>query len=313
MSRIKIKTGNDSPDTVCNAIMSSEKLWLQSQGFDPEGTLSEPIFSQRLRLDGFEESDGKTTAMFEACLAGRIDVCKWLHSRGAQYMVTKSDPFGSTPMIVACLYGHLDVAKWLFRVGAAADTRTMDNQGVTPMSWACSGGFLSIVEWLWEEGGASDDVRLSVEARRLGVWSPLRRAAMAQHTHIAVWLIKNGAVNSANGHVDAAILRSDLSGFELEHNFWALLAHSLEDLVVDHRNFVSLVLPGAMSVAPEYDCVASSNPALRTSLRKMCCETALLRLVADFAGVLRGRHLRNVQESLVCLRQWIIDTSPFGL
>ena len=98
-----------------------------------------------------------------ACDLGELEVCKWLHARGAD--VRKSGARnGITPMIIACERGHLDVCQWLYEVGAAADIRKCENFGFTPMMWACQAGQLSVCKWLFEMGAAADVTGRSMEA-----------------------------------------------------------------------------------------------------------------------------------------------------
>ena len=58
-----------------------------------------------------------STAMYEACAAGELDICKWLLGHGAAKTLRSPNTNGCTPMYVACSHGHLEVAKWLLEVG----------------------------------------------------------------------------------------------------------------------------------------------------------------------------------------------------
>ena len=137
----------------CEAIIAAKEegaaaeAWLREKGFDPDGDLCEAIENQR------DYDEGETTAIYEACHAGELYVCKYLFDHGAASTIRAScGEDGSTPMSIACEEGHLDVAQWLFEVGAAEDIRTKNNGGRTPLLSACLGGSLDVVQWLFEVG-----------------------------------------------------------------------------------------------------------------------------------------------------------------
>ena len=165
-------------------------------------------------------------------------------------------------MLVACGKGHLDVAQWLFKVGAAADIRTKSNDGFTPMFVACHQGHLDVAQWLLLQGAADGD----------------------------------------DGHVDSVILHDNAP----EENRPALRA-SLLNLATTHATFVSTMLPTTTRFRalpqPTQEktrsakrLAAAARPCALVALRGH--EETLLVLIADFAGVVRGRQLRNSQEVL---------------
>ena len=250
------------------------------------------------------------TPMHLVCFSGRLDVAKWLFKvSGAIEVVRAQNDDGSTPMIVACRAGRLDVAKWLFAVGAAADIRTRNVDGFTPMYVACSDGHLDVATWLFEVGAAED---IHSPTDKFGdIDTPMHAACIFDHYDVARWLLLQGTANNDKGHVDQAILRD----FIPRHwpGLCAALEYSLRVLVEEHRNFTSVVLtatrfhaevvtePKRRSIVAADKC-NHKNGLYGCMLTRLCGhEGSLLCLISDFAGVLRGRPLRNAREALSCL------------
>ena len=102
------------------------RAWLRKMGFDPDGDLCSPQPSKR-------NPEVVSTAMYEACAAGGLDICFWLVGHGAAKTLRTSSSSGATPMFIACQEGHLEVAKWLLEVGGAEDVRTPNSSGAAPM------------------------------------------------------------------------------------------------------------------------------------------------------------------------------------
>ena len=98
-----------------------------------------------------------------------------------------------------------------------------------------------------------------------------------------VWIL-NGAANGDDGHVDQAILQDN---YGRHASLRALLLAAFQESVTVHATFVALVLR-----APPV------GPAPRALALLRGHSGMLLRRVADFVGVVRGRQLRNVREAL---------------
>ena len=162
-------------------------------------------------------------------------------------------------MVVACGEGHLQVAKWLFDVGAADDIKAADDYGQHP--------FLQI---------ACDKDRL----------------------HVSQWLILAGSANNpVTGHVDASTLSRGVP-----EEYRPAIASSLRSLVHDHAVFTRTVVPATCLVRTPAALVAANK---RQGIARACLllrlvghEETLLSLVADFAGIVRGRKLRNAREAI---------------
>lgn len=202
-------------------------------------------------------------ALHEAASSGELDVCRFLwekHSGAASIIRAKSD-HGETPLWNASLSGHLHVAKWLFDVGAAEDITTEDG---------CYN-------------------------------SPLRVACDEYHLDMAQWLVLQGAANGADGHVFDTCLISDV------HLFHVHLQGALELLVEARDVFASTVLIATRSRSRTAAAIWPSFSRAPKSSRSgpPHCALALLRgledsvlaHVADFAGIVKGRQLRNAREA----------------
>ena len=75
----------------------------------------------------------------------------------------------------------------------------------------------------------------------------------------------------------------------------ASLSGGLSELLLLRSNFVSIVLPATASLGDE-----NLPPASRSTLRILQGnEASLLKIISDFAGVVRGRELRNAREAAV--------------
>ena len=254
--------------------------WLREQGFDPTGNLNEALFTN---LNPWRTS----TAMFEAASAGEIGVCLFLHSHGAAASVRTKNSNGRTPLYAACFRGHLGVVKWLCTVGALDDIHTKDLFGRTTMLAACSRGHLHVAKWLFNNGAARD-----IRTADIVYGAPLRAACEQKHLNIVLWLVLHGAANDVNsGHVNQEVLQSTQRGIEaLDFRDRVRLRASLTSLIADNAHFSSLVL-----TAMHFDGSATSA----RPISRLCGhEETLLVVIADFAGILRGRLLRNAREVL---------------
>jgi len=168
------------------------------------------------------------------------------------------------------MHGRLDVAKWIFERGAATDISGANNLGVTPL-------------------------RLSSR-------------------DVQVWLLLQGAASGTDGQVDKGTTRREVTLYARP-----ALRDPLAEILNNHFTFTSLVLAAirfGLEVANLRAITAVSGTSVATRTRKKekskqalrlprgCAlpllrghEDTLLRLIADFAGVVRGRQLRNAREA----------------
>lgn len=231
-------------------------------------------------VNTFEEN-----AMTLACEYGDLSVVEWLHQRGLGVRTTNK--IGQTPLMLACSNGHLKLARWLFDHGAHLDIDLPDFRGVTALGRACIVGALDVAKWLYAEGA-----RLTNDVSN--PWADVRLddvayyAVVGKHWEVVFWLHGKGARLTPN-----------------------LLAH------VDPGLACRMIMEGLASTDAHVDQVKlyylRDPDDVRDRLSRQLKETSefyrlmnevplpVWCLVAEFAGVVRGRPLRNVREALAIL------------
>ena len=287
------------PFQLCENQCSYAVAWLLENGHDPEGDLCAPRRSRakyRDTLEVFEEC--ACTAMVDACGAGELVVCQWLYAHGAASTIRVRDSNGRKPMYAACWMGQLHVAKWLYAVGAAEDVDAKSRRGKTNLMIAAMNGHLDVVRWLFQVSAVANVIHIT-DSKNL---TPLRAACKSSRADgVVLWLVVQGAANDeATGHVSPALL--DLSIPSYHYDARQALRSGLDAHFRDHASFARLVLPAAAGVAKD------SEPMSPLALLRGH-ENTIGPLIADFAGVVRGRPLRNVREALVCFARHDLDVA----
>ena len=184
-------------------------------------------------------------------------------------------------------------------------------------------GRLRVVPWLFDHG-AAEDVRTADETGE----TPLHVAFNRGHSKVATWLLLNSASNNiATGHLDESNFRTILLE-DIIHLSWirssavdtrAALRDDLMDLLACHSKFLSLFLVAIVSALPRESplldtaCPDQEAPFSHSLKRLMLTspspchlpkfrghESSIVSHIADFAGVVRGRQLRNLREAYAC-------------
>jgi len=266
------------------------------------------------------DSPQECTPVLLACQGGHLEVAQWLVELGGTGDIRTADICDQTPFLLACVGGHLEVAQWLFGTGAAGDIneQTTDEYGqsMTLMYSACRGGHLDLVKWLYSlgatKGGDETLLHAACSAGHLDVakWlfevgvaedirartvegCTLMRAATNEHfvaanLDVVQWLALSGCANDEFDRVNREIIHRDVPAQLLP-----ALCASVQRLINEHAAFfVVLASVRFTNRFPRTTCVA---PLL------LGHEQSAFRIIADFAGVLRGRQLRNARAVLRAL------------
>jgi hypothetical protein len=204
--------------------------------------------------------------MLNSCESGRLKVAQWLFCAGCAADLRVTNAGGHTPVFAACYQGHVETAQWLCAAGADADVCTPDNAGRPPLA-----------------GVYASSAFVGLKAR------------------VALWLVLKGAACGADGHVEVGKLPPDGHGA-----LSSFVAQLVRDLLAQHAIFTGSVLVPCVCETSEltsqefsrYPAVAPVVTAKKCSLAVLAGHAStLLPLVADFAGVPRGRSLRLLREA----------------
>jgi len=260
--------------------------------------------------------------LYSSCRMGHLHVAIWLVEMGAAADL-HGDPTngGWQPLHVSSYMNRRNIVAWILEshlswggkksAMPANIMRAKDRKGATPVQIACSRGHYSIAEMLLlcgaantSDDGSGDEV-LEIAAVNLADQpGPL-------------------SCLSTLGHVHGHLL---LSG--LDNKAQEVLRRRFSDLIANHDTFSWLVLTtvATKGFSVDYDCdnataaleaLASSEPVPPKAQknqqtifpqRESCLltiplsllrghESTLVRLIAEFAGVAVGRHLRNAREA----------------
>lgn len=174
--------------------------WLAARGFPSKGAeLRTPLLSKRPGAEAVI-----STAMFEACADGNLDVCQWLLAQGCLEDARASSRHlsmctGERPMHVACAHGHADVVDWLCTTAAAQDDlQVLSALGETPLWAAAAGGHLNVVQLVFRRLGQRHICR-TANARGQ---TPLYVSCACGYFEMAQWLILKGGAGGDISSVD---------------------------------------------------------------------------------------------------------------
>ena len=244
------------------------------------------------------------TPMAYFCSSGDLQMCRYLLNKGASTTKTTTEK-GYFPMKIAAGRGHLDICKWLFNNGASADIKQM-NYGLTPLGDA------------------------------IGVREKESRVSLTR------WLILNGAISRDSfGTIDQTLMRKVLRKLLLrDHDERPQLLNWAEDQLRNHHCFQVFLsgtlfppAPPAFSTSSLLD-VLSSRILSATAAQMLIANksideqeliweemcryqstfssfrgtSGIFELVADFAGIVRGRELRILRQLVPALQKYLGDT-----
>jgi len=317
--------------------MAGPLAWLQEQGFDPEGNLCAAIVSD----EEYPEDRGspiKQTAMCAAAAEGELGSAassgRTVRPRpfaprtaGARPRCTERvktatsiRPSGSLMWEpVRTFLPRMAVTKLRFSFQPLGQYQSAPCKSlrVFALFFSCyvSRGALSV-------SAVGVVCNMVVGAPPVSV---LVTCASAGNHDVAKWLILQGGAHKDNEQVDKrATLQMQASVHHEDHPFTdTTIIDSLQQLTNEHANFTFIVLTAARfdgtspsswhfalqaAVGALFDYSGTATKKLRASASQSCKlgmlrghEGSLLRLIADFTGVVRGRQLRRAREVLRAL------------
>ena len=170
--------------------------------------------------------------------------------------------------------------------------KTIHNRTCLPMYTAALHGHLNVCKWLSEHGGAKDDIRWrgkSFDGDDSTLQASLHERVKGLGT--AQWLILNGALcrDNDSGEIDQDIMRRDLQPYKPYYGLkWIdrrpkLLSWAQEAVMI-HSNFL-VFLRGTLSPTN----FAGVGSKYQSTLKVFSDKPGIMELIADYAGVVRGR------------------------
>ena len=218
-----------SQDSHCSAMMT----WLTSHGFEDAHTPCVP---------SSEPAWNMMHPFTYACAKGDIEMVRCLlimdGEETADIASSAEDFLGWQPILHAVFHGHLSICKLLVQKGASVEAKT--RHGSSTFHWASENNDCEMLSWLasvWKGSKAKE-----IKALDGSNWSPFRRALRNQSFEACQWLIKEGALNGDDNHVDEYIIKRDLRPIYGQDHSPTLLAWA-EDIIGNHDAFATTFTP----------------------------------------------------------------------
>ena len=249
------------------------------------------------------------------------------------------------PMTYFCLIGDLKMCRYLLSKGAST-TATSTDCIWFPMYSAAAGGHLNVCKWLYDHGAKEDIARRSTDNywSNAGHYSPLQAAGPSQAC--CRWFILKGvlSLDDKPGIVDPERMRRDIrpdyDDNEIIYDVRPQLLEWAKQSVQTHSGFMTFLLGTLPATVPTFSRAAlrslmaerlqSQNTVdvfIRNAPEEQCrlvwkkisqarsCSpvaclggtTGILELIADFAGVVRGRDLRILRSLVGPLTKYLKD------
>ena len=304
----KRRTEHTHDGPVENEETAREKM--EEAGFDPDDVTKQCKLSYRACVAGNTNRTlrAKMHPVTYFCLLGDLKMCRYLLSKGASSTATSTDCTWF-PMYSAAAGGRLDVCKWLYGHGAKVDIgrRSTDNY--------------------WSNAGH---------------YSPLQAAGPSQAC--CRWFILKGvlSLDDKPGVVDPERMRRDIrpeyDDYDIIYDVRPQLLEWVKQSVQTHSGFMTFLLGTLPAAVPTFSRAAlqsllaerlqSQNRAeifIRNAPEEQCrlawekisqarvsspivClggTTGILELIADYAGVFRGRDLRILRSLVGPLSEYL--------
>ena len=268
-------------------------------------------------------SDEGKSSLFLSATQGCLDVAKLLVSNGeSRTHLSLRDHHDRTPLETAARGGHLEFCQWLVQNGAES-TLCSDLSGSSgPLHAACRAKqrSLQVVQWLLTtearkdathavDLGSDDNADEDIEdddqeydddeSHNHQLRTPLSIAVNCSNLNVAeILLLDIGVWSDDTGEVNIQTARRDLPVGTPKDESWARwyqlvgFMHSRLDL---RAAFIDTFLIGVHYGKASKLPLATASPLSKLALGE-ATGTSLLKLIADFAGVPYGRHLRHLRD-----------------
>jgi hypothetical protein len=280
------------------------------------------------------------TPMWAATSEGHVDVARWLFAAGAAEDVHTSGRLGGPPILLACEGGHLDVVAWLFaEAGAARDTRV--GAASNAMWAACEEEHFDVALWLLLHGNSSHaHSAAAAKARALAGGPELSGGELAclaegfDASHFDLALLLEDTHECVGRETFGTCSASKILGASTQLIFFCAsgalcryhippLLELLGTLLKTREGFARHFLPatrfgpapaaalkggggnGGDGCDPASAPVGAARSAGSCLLLLLDGHCGLVVLIADFAGVVRGRPLRTAREAWREISEWV--------
>ena len=238
------------------------------------------------------------------------------------------------PITYFCRIGDLEMCRYLLSKGASTTATSRDTWWF-PMYAAGFGGQLHVCKWLYDHGAEDDAGR-----RNTGIYTPLR-CAVSSSQACCRWFILKGvlSLDDKPGVVCPRLMRRDIAPRVRDgmlRDVRPQLLKWAQQSVQTHSSFMTFLL--GTSPAPAFTQAAlqsllaerlrSQNAAkifIRSTPEEQCrlaweqifqaryCSSTIdlgekigiLELIADYAGVVRGRDLRILRSLINPLSEYL--------
>lgn len=238
------------------------------------------------------------TALFDACVEGRLDVVEFLESVRALIDPPAKFFWGTTPLCVVAKYGHLSIVKFLLSKGVSIQSSTI--LGDTPLHCACERSQFEIVKHL-----VSQRARISIINK--SDTTPLHIACKAGSFEIVEFLItqEKHTNNRLNECLPLACYQGDLKIVKLLVSEGADVNWTYPDAndtplhaACDggHSDIVSFLIEKGAKV----NCICSKNKTPLTYAASLGLDAGILILLSKGANP----NVRRIQGD----RELILDT-----
>ena len=239
------------------------------------------------------------------CLIGDLKMCRYLLSKGASTTATSTCGWWF-PMYAAAFMGPLDVCKWLYDHGAKEDVGRRNSSDYSPLGCATS---QACCRWFILKGVLSLDDKPGVVDPEL-MRRDIRPKAEAddiiydERPQLLEWAKQSVQTHSG--------FMTFLLGTLPAPTFTQAALTSLLTERLQTRDAAEMVM--ADTPAHRYECLWSKITKRTTT--PVCYlggeKIGILELIADYAGVVRGRDLRILRSLINPLSEYLKEIPEGG-